>query len=78
MHAFAEHGEVKGALPTDGGDAEEMLAAFARAGVNDPALAAELQRESTKSFDKSWSDLMVCIASKSALVTKADQAGGSS
>jgi transaldolase len=76
LHAFAEHGEVKGALPTNGGDAEEMLAAFARAGVNDPALAAELQREGTQSFDKSWSDLMDCIALKSDVLKKVAQAGG--
>jgi transaldolase len=43
--AFADHGEVKSALPDDGGDAEEVLAKFARVGVNDSALAAELQRE---------------------------------
>src|SRR6266542_3694467 len=75
LHAFAEHGEVKGALPTDGGDAEEMLGAFARAGVDDAALAAQLQREGTQSFDKSWKDLMDCIASKSDVLKKAAQAG---
>ena len=32
--------EVKGALPIDGGDAEEVLAEFAREGVNDETLAA--------------------------------------
>jgi transaldolase len=75
LHAFAEHGEVKGALPTDGGDAEEVIGAFARAGVDDAALAALLQREGTQSFDKSWNDLMDCIASKSEVLKKAAQAG---
>ncbi len=75
LHAFAEHGEVKGAMPTDGGDAEEVLGAFARAGVDDAALAALLQREGTESFDKSWKDLMGCIASKSDVLKKAAQAG---
>lgn len=75
LHAFAEHGEVKGALPIDGGDAEEVLDAFARARVDDAALAAELQREGTQSFDKSWNDLMDCIASKSEVLKKAAQAG---
>ena len=76
LHAFAEHGEVKIALPTDGGDAEEVLGAFAQAGVDDAALAAQLQREGTQSFDKSWNDLMNCIALKSDLLKKVAQAGG--
>jgi len=75
LHAFAEHGQVKSVLPIDGGDAEEVLAEFAREGVNDETLAMALQSEGTQSFDKSWNDLLACIASKSALVNKADQAG---
>ncbi len=75
LHAFAEHGQVKGALPIDGGDAEEVIGAFARAGVDDAALAAQLQREGTESFDKSWNDLMDCIASKSDVLKKAAQGG---
>jgi transaldolase len=78
LHAFAEHGQVKGALPTDGGDAEDVLAQFTREGVNEETLAADLQREGTQAFDKSWNDLLACLASKSALVTKRpDQAGTS-
>ena len=75
LHAFAEHGEVKGALPTDGGDAEEVINAFAQAGVDDAALAAQLQREGTQSFDQSWNDLTDCIASKSEVLKKAAQGG---
>jgi transaldolase len=71
LHAFAEHGQVKGELPTDGGDAEDVLAEFRREGINDETLAADLQREGTQSFDKSWNDLLACIASKSVLVKKA-------
>jgi glucose-6-phosphate isomerase len=67
--AFADHGNVSGGLPADGGDAEALVAEFARAGVEDAALAAELQREGTRSFGKSWDDLMACIASKSAAQT---------
>ena len=74
-HAVAEHGEVKGALPNDGGDAEELLGDFTREGINDETLAAELQREGTESFDKSWKDLIDCIASKSHVLKKAAQAG---
>ena len=74
--AFADHGNVRGELPADGGDAEALLAKFARAGIEDAALAAELQREGTRSFDKSWNDLMDCIASKSAMLKKSAQAKG--
>jgi len=42
-----------------------MLAKFARVGVNDSALAAQLQREGALSFDKSWNELMDSIESKS-------------
>jgi len=69
--AFADHGQVKDVLPGDGGDAEKILAEFSRAGVSDRALADELQREGAEAFDKSWGDLMKCIASKSESLRKA-------
>jgi transaldolase len=43
--ALADHGEIGAMLPHDGGDAEEVLGRFARAGVDVDALAAELQRD---------------------------------
>ena len=64
--AFAEHGQVKDVLPPDGGDAEQVIAEFARAGIDEAALAEELQREGAAAFDKSWKDLLGCITSKSA------------
>jgi transaldolase len=69
--AFADHGQVKGTLPVDGGDAEQVLAQFARAGVDDGALAAKLQIDGAESFVKSWNDLLECIASKSSTLQKA-------
>ena len=73
--AFADHGELHGELPADGGDAEPTLAEFARVGVDDAALAEQLLREGTQSFDKSWASLMECIASKARVLgkTAADQ-----
>jgi transaldolase len=68
--AFADHGGVKGAMPMDGGDAEEVLAKFARLGVDDTALAARLQREGAEAFSRSWKDLLDRIASKSALLER--------
>ncbi len=76
LRAFAEHGRLRGVLPIDGGDAEDVLAEFTREGINDETLAADLQSEGTQSFDKSWNDVLACIASKSVLVkNKSDQAG---
>jgi transaldolase len=73
--AFAGHGVVKGALPADGGDAEATLAEFARAGVDEAALAARLQREGAQSFTQSWNDLLARIASKSAALTQGNSGG---
>lgn len=64
--AFADHGKVTGSMAVDGGDSEEVLTAFAHAGVDDMALASRLQQEGTESFNKSWNDLMTVLASKSA------------
>jgi transaldolase len=63
--AFADHGKVKDAMRFDGGNAEAVLTQFAREGVNDEALAADLQREGTAAFAKSWNDLMYRIGSSS-------------
>ena len=62
--AFVDHGKVQLELPTDGGDAEALLIEFARAGVDDTALATKLQFEGAQSFIRSWNNLMDCIASK--------------
>jgi transaldolase len=71
LKALAEHGEVGELLPADGGNCEEILAQFKEARIDIDALAAELQEEGAKSFDKSWNDLMSVIASKCAALTKA-------
>jgi transaldolase len=71
LKALADHGEVGATLPADGGDCEEVLAHFAKAGIDIDALAARLQDEGAKSFVQSWNDLMSVIASKSAALKKA-------
>ena len=71
LKALADHGEVGPILPTNGGDCEEVLAQFARAGVDVDALAARLQDEGARSFVNSWNELMAVIASKSAALGKA-------
>jgi transaldolase len=62
---FADHGEVDGFLPGDGGDAETTLRRFAEAGIDVQALAGQLQKEGADAFVKSWSELMTSIATKS-------------
>jgi transaldolase len=69
--AFADHGDVGAATPSDGGDCEAVLAEFAKAGVDIDALAARLQNEGAESFVKSWNELMGVIVSKSALLAHA-------
>ena len=71
LKAFADHGELGSPLPIDGGDCEIVLAQFARAGVDVAALAAQLQDEGAKSFEKSWNDLLAVIASKSVVLQQA-------
>jgi transaldolase len=68
---FGDHGEVGAAMPADGGDCEQVLSEFAKAGIDVDALAAQLQSEGAKSFDDSWNDLMKVIASKSAVLQEA-------
>ena len=53
-------------LTADGGDAEQVIARFAKAGVDVDALAKKLQLEGAESFVKSWKELMQSIADKSA------------
>jgi transaldolase len=71
LRALADHGDIGEILPPDGGDAEEILGRFARAGIDVDALAAQLQDEGAQSFVKSWNDLMDVIAGKCAALKKA-------
>ena len=71
LKALADHGEIGTILPADGGDCEEILAEFAKSGIDVGALAARLQDEGAKSFVSSWNDLMAVIASKSAALKTA-------
>jgi transaldolase len=70
LKALAEHTDLGSILPGDGGDCEEVLARFAKAGIDIDALAAQLQDEGARSFVKSWNELMEVIESKSAAIGK--------
>jgi transaldolase len=69
--ALAKHDQLGSILPADGGGCEEVLAQFAKAGVDIDELAVQLQEEGSKSFAKSWKELMAVITSKSAVLKKA-------
>jgi transaldolase len=71
LKSFADHGEVSAILPADGGDCEEVLARFAKAGIDVDGLATQLQDEGAASFVKSWDELMAVITSKSAALKEA-------
>ena len=71
LKAFGDHGAVGATLEANGGDSEEVLAQFAKAGIDVNALATQLQDEGAKSFVKSWDELMSVIDLKSAALKKA-------
>jgi transaldolase len=76
--AYADHGAVGAPMPVDGGDADALLAEFARAGIEQAPIAAQLQRDGARSFTKSWNDLLACLESKSAALSQREAAGASS
>jgi transaldolase len=63
--AFGQHGNVAKPIARDGGDCEQVLSAFTKAGIDLIKLAADLQSEGAKSFDESWQDLLKSIDTKS-------------
>ena len=65
LNALADHGELGSIMAADGGNGEEVIGKFAKAGIDIDALAARLQDEGARSFVKSWNDLMSVIDSKS-------------
>ncbi len=73
LTALAGHTELGSILPADGGECEEVLGEFVKAGIDIDALASKLQDEGAKAFVKSWADLMQVIESKSAAIRKTAQ-----
>ena len=68
MKAFADHGDIVETLSVH---AEEVLAKFAKAGIDTDARAAQLLDKGAASFVKSRKGLMECIASKSVMLKAA-------
>ncbi len=74
--AFADHGQHKGVMAEDDGEAEALLLRFSQADIDIDTLATQLQDEGAHSFVKSWQSLLQCIESKSvALVDDGSQGG---
>jgi transaldolase len=69
--ALADQGEIGAMMPREGGDAEQVLKEFTKAGIDLDALAEQLQREGADAFVKSWEDLLRCLDEKSATLKKA-------
>ncbi len=76
LKALAEYTSVGALLPPDGGDCEEVLAEFLKAGIDVDALATQLQDEGAKSFAKSWNDLMDVVTSKCAALSESARKAG--
>ncbi|HEY1724107.1 MAG TPA: transaldolase [Steroidobacteraceae bacterium] len=74
LRAFADHGHLGTPMSADGGDAERLLKEFERCGIEQGALAAQLQRDGARSFTKSWNDLLECLSGKSAQLARRDAA----
>jgi transaldolase len=71
LKALADHGELGSIMSANGGNCEEVIMQFAKAGIDVDALAAQLQEEGAKSFVKSWNELMVVITTKADALKKA-------
>jgi transaldolase len=69
--ALADHGELRSILPPDGGDAESVIAAFVKAGIDVDGLGMQLQDEGAAAFAASWNELLAVIASKSRAINEA-------
>ena len=68
LKAFADHGEIGAVMPLDGGDCEQVLQQFTKAGVDIDALGLQLQVDGAKAFVNSWNELLGVIESKSAVL----------
>ena len=72
LAAFADHGKVGPPMPQDGGDADAVIAECRRAGIDDAALALDLQRDGAAAFSKSWHELLGGIRAKRGALTPAN------
>ncbi|KQX97991.1 transaldolase [Rhodanobacter sp. Root480] len=62
--ALADHGQLNGVMPENGGDADATVAKIAAAGVDIDALALKLQQDGAQAFVKSWHQLLGRLSDK--------------
>jgi transaldolase len=62
--ALADHGQLNGVMPEDGGDADATVAKITAAGVDIDALALKLQQDGAQAFVKSWHQLLERLSDK--------------
>jgi transaldolase len=59
IHAFADHGEVRGDTITGAfGDAQQVLASLAALGIDYDDVVDTLEREGVEKFAASWMELL--------------------
>jgi transaldolase len=68
LKALSAHEQLSESSPAPAG---EVLAEFAKVGIDTGTVAAQLLEEGVQSFAKSWNNLLACIASKSETLTAA-------
>ena len=62
--AFAHHGQLGAPLPANGGDAAGVLAAYRRLGIDDAAIAAQLQRQGIEAFTAAWQAMLLRLSQR--------------
>lgn len=70
LKALQDKGSAPQLMDTDTSAAEKVLSQFASAGIGVEPLGRELQAAGTKSFDKSWDELMDVLMSKHGELTQ--------
>jgi transaldolase len=75
LRAFANHGTIKRALDTDITTAERTLTDAADAGLDLTAITTQLERAGVNTFCDSCRQLLDCIESKLAVLTRVASAG---
>jgi transaldolase len=64
LRSFAESGVVEGILDTDTAEADAVVEAVGKLGIDVDALAVKLQADGRDAFVQSWHTLLACIESK--------------